>query len=231
MCGRFVRKSTITVIEDEFDIYEIQWASEPTYNIAPGQDIACVVKNGGNRLIACRWGFIPFWAEDESVGYKMINARAETLAEKRSFSRAFRQHRCLIVADGFYEWRKLEDKKFKIPYYFHLRSGRPFGFAGLYGTWKSKDGKVITTCTIVTTKPNKLMMPIHNRMPAIIRREHRDVWLDKDEHNQEVLLPLLAPYSTEEMAAYEVSRLVNSPKYNEPDCIKPVTSFKQDSLI
>jgi putative SOS response-associated peptidase YedK len=231
MCGRFVRKSTITVIEDEFDIYEIQWASEPSYNIAPGQDVACVAANGGNRLIKCRWGFIPFWAEDESVGYKMINARAETLAQKRSFSRAFQQHRCLVVADGFYEWKKHEDTKFKVPYYFHLRSDRPFGFAGLYGTWKSKDGKVLTTCTIVTTKPNRLMIPIHNRMPAIIPPEQRAMWLDRDIQDSDVLLPLLQPYAAEEMEMYEVSRAVNSPKRDDPDCIKPVTSFKQDSLM
>jgi putative SOS response-associated peptidase YedK len=161
----------------------------------------------------------------------MINARAETVAQKRSFARAFKRHRCLVVADGFYEWKKLEDKKFKIPYYFHLRSERPFGFAGLYGTWKSKDGTVLTTCTIITTQPNKIMKPIHNRMPAIIPREQRAMWLDRDVEDPDVLLPLLHPYTAEEMEMYEVARTVNSPKYNEPDCIKPVTSFKQDSLI
>lgn len=222
MCGRFVRKSTITVIEDEFDIYEVQWASEPSYNVAPGQDIACVIGNGGNRLVKFRWGLVPFWAEDPSIGYRMINARAETLTEKRSFARSFKRHRCLIVADGFYEWRKLAEGKRKIPMYFHLREGRPFGLAGLYENWKDKDGTVLQTCTIITTRPNELMAPIHNRMPAIIAPDKRQVWLDKGVDDPGVLMPLLEPYDATRMDTYEVSRKVNSPKYNEPDCIEPV---------
>lgn len=230
MCGRFVRKSTITVIEDEFDIYEVQWAFEPSYNIAPSQDIACVIGNGGNRLVKFRWGLVPFWAEDPSIGYKMINARAETLAQKKSFARVFKTQRCLVVADGFYEWRKLTDGKRKIPMYVHLRADRPFGFAGLYENWKSKDGKLLQTCTIITTQPNELMMSIHNRMPAIITPNERNVWLNKEIQDPEVLMPLLRPYDSTSMEAYMVSTRVNSPSYNEPDCIEPVRNGQQEDL-
>lgn len=230
MCGRFVRKSTITVIEDEFDIYEIQWAFEPSYNIAPSQDVACVIGNGGNRLVKFRWGLVPFWAKDPSIGYKMINARAETLIQKRSFARPFKKHRCLVIADGFYEWRKLAEGRRKIPMYVHMRTERPFGFAGLYENWKAKDGTTLQTCTIITTRPNELMTPIHNRMPAIIAPDKRRLWLDREIQDPDLLMPLLTPYASKEMEAYEVSKKVNSPSYNEPDCIKPAGSEEQQSL-
>jgi putative SOS response-associated peptidase YedK len=231
MCGRFVRKSTLTEIKDEFDLYEIQWAWEPSYNIAPGQEVAGVVKNSGNLLVGMRWGFIPWWAEDESIGYRMINARAETLAHKRSFSRAFKSQLCLIIADGFYEWQKIEDNKKKIPFYIHLRSNQPFGFAGLYDRWKSKEGTSITSCTIITTMPNELIEPIHNRMPAIIQPENREQWLNKDVQDTEKLMDLLQPYKAEEMEAYEVGMQVNSPKYNRPECIKPAGKVDQQNLF
>jgi putative SOS response-associated peptidase YedK len=230
MCGRFVRKSTITVIEDEFDIYEVQWAFEPSYNIAPSQDVACVIGNGGNRLVKFRWGLVPFWAEDPSIGYKMINARAETIAQKRSFARAFRKQRCLVIADGFYEWRKIADAKRKIPMYVHLHGERPFGFAGLYENWKSKDGKVLQSCTIITTQPNELMAPIHNRMPVIIAPDKRNIWLDSTIQDPVRLTPLLAPYDAAKMDAYEVSKKVNSPAYNEPDCIRPASNEEEQKL-
>ena len=227
MCGRFVRKSTITVIEDEFDIYEVQWASEPSYNVAPSQDVACVIGNGGNRLVKFRWGFVPFWADDPSIGYKMINARAETVAQKKSFARAFKKQRCLVVADGFYEWKKLADGKRKIPLYVHLREDRPFGFGGLYENWKSKDGTTLQTCTIITTRANDLMATIHNRMPVIIPPDDRKLWLDTSVQDPDVLLPLLEPFSSSALEAYTVSKKVNSPSYNEPDCIKPVQDEQQ----
>jgi putative SOS response-associated peptidase YedK len=226
MCGRFVRKSSLTEITDEFSIDEIQWAWEPSYNIAPGQDIAVVIRNGKNQLVACRWGLIPWWAKDETIGYKMINARAETLAEKRSFAKPFRSQRCLIIADGFYEWQKHEQDARKTPIYVRLRSGRPFGFAGIYDRWKSKDDKRIMSCTIITTEPNSLLKSIHNRMPVIIEPDSRDIWLDKDMQDIDRLTALLKPYETGSMEAYEVSSLVNSPKNNRPDLINPVSMFE-----
>jgi putative SOS response-associated peptidase YedK len=153
----------------------------------------------------------------------MINARAETVAQKRSFARAFKKQRCLVVADGFYEWRKLADGKRKMPMYVHLREDRPFGFAGLYENWKSKEGTILQTCTIITTPPNELMSAIHNRMPAIIAPEMRQIWLDSAVQDVDRLMPLLAPYDSGKMEAYEVSKKVNSPSYNEPDCVKPAS--------
>jgi putative SOS response-associated peptidase YedK len=222
MCGRFVRKSTLTEIQDEFDIGEIQWAWEPSYNVAPGQNVAAVTRNNENILISLRWGLIPFWAKDEQIGYKMINARAETISEKRTFANLLKKRRCLVIADGFYEWQKAEDQKTKIPMYITLKSGRPFGFAGLYDTWKSKEGKIIHSCTIITTKPNRLLAPIHNRMPVIIAATDRSSWLDRAVDDPQMLLPFLRPYAAQEMIAYEVSRQVNTPKNNSPDCIKPI---------
>ena len=176
MCGRFVRRCTIDEVKEEFEVWDIQWAFEPSYNIAPGQDIAGIVTNGDKRLIKLRWGLIPFWAKDERIGYKMINARSETIVQKRSFARSFKTRRCLIVADGFYEWRV--ETKIKIPMYVHLCSDKPFGFAGLYDTWKAPDGQEIVSCTIITTEPNALVKPIHNRMPVIIEKDKRALWLD-----------------------------------------------------
>jgi putative SOS response-associated peptidase YedK len=222
MCGRFVRKSTLTEIKDEFDIVEIQWAWEPSYNVAPGQDIAAVVGNDGNKLVSLRWGLIPFWAKDEQIGYKMINARSETVAEKRTFAQSLKRRRCLVIADGFFEWQKLEDKKIKIPMYITLKSQRPFGFAGLYDTWKSKDGKVIKSCTIITTRPNELLEPIHNRMPVIIPETDRGLWLDRSIEDPEQFTRLFTPYPARDMIAYEVSRQVNSPKNNTPQIIEPL---------
>jgi putative SOS response-associated peptidase YedK len=222
MCGRFVRKSTLTEIKDEFDVVEVQWAWEPSYNVAPGQDIAAVVGNDGNKLVSFRWGLIPFWAKDEQIGYRMINARSETVAEKRTFAQALKKRRCLIVADGFFEWQKLEDKKIKIPMYITLKSQRPFGFAGLYDTWKSKDGKVIQSCTIITTRPNELLEPIHNRMPVIIPEDDRTLWLDHSIEDPQQFTGLFAPYPARDMIAYEVSRQVNSPKNNSPQIIEPL---------
>ncbi len=233
MCGRFVRKSALTEITDEFAVDEIQWAGEPSYNIAPGQDIAVVIHDGKNQLVTCRWGLIPGWAKDETIGYKMINARAETIAEKRSFAKPFRTQRCLIVADGFYEWQKHErdrDRK-KNPIYVRLRSGKPFGFAGIYDRWKSKDDKRIMSCTIITTEPNSLLRSIHNRMPVIIEPNFRDLWLDKDMLEIDRLTALLKPYEAGSMEAYEVSPQVNSPKNDRPDLIKPASPERDIQIL
>ena len=221
MCGRFVRKCSIDEIKDEFDIGEVAWASEPSYNVAPMQDIAGIInKEGTNRLVKFRWGLVPFWAKDPSIGNRMINARSETLVTKPSFSKIFKNQRCLIVADGFYEWKIENDKK--IPLYIHLRSDKPFGLAGLYSTWKDKEGGVLATCTIITTLPNELLMPIHNRMPVIIDPLSRKTWLDNEISEPDQLMPLLKPYNASEMEAYTVSRQMNKPDYNSPDCIKRV---------
>jgi putative SOS response-associated peptidase YedK len=222
MCGRFVRKSTITEISNEFDVFEVAWEAPPSYNIAPTQDVACVIRNGKNRLVAMRWGLVPFWAEDPSIGNRMINARVETITEKKSFAPAFKSRRCLIVADGFYEWRTVQGRK--EPIYISLRSGKPFGLAGLYDNWKAPDGTILVTCTIITTEPNELLRAIHSRMPAIIAPDSRLTWLDKDTQDPGTLLPLLKPFDAAALQAYPVSTAVNSPKFNTPECIKPAGS-------
>ncbi len=231
MCGRYVLHVYLSEITDQFEVYEVEWVWEPNYNIAPGNNVPGVIKNGENRLKALRWGLIPHWAKEESIGYRMINARAETLAEKPAFRRAFQKQRCIIPANGFYEWRHEENKKKKTPFYISLRSGKLMGFAGLYETWKSEDDKIITSCTIITTRPNEIVQPLHNRMPVILGPDKREMWLDKTIQDPMELMPLLKPYDAKEMVSHEVSDKVNSTKYNRPDCIKPVKSFKTQTLF
>ncbi len=220
MCGRFVRESTIPEILRAFDLAVESCALKPSYNVAPGQEIAVIVDGGKRRLIACRWGFIPAWAKVASTGYKMINARAETAAEKPSFRGAFRKQRAVIVADGFYEWRK--EKNGKTPFYIHLKSKKPFGFAGLYNVWTSPEGDKIPTCTILTTDANELLEPIHDRMPVILPKEGLGRWLDPAVQEAPALAPLLKPYPPAEMVAYPVSTRVNVPKNDSPENIQPV---------
>lgn len=220
MCGRFVQFTLFPLLEKEFSLkFGEEVVLRPSFNIAPTQDVPVIVNEDGNRLIFCRWGLIPPWSKDLSIGNRMINARAETLAEKPSFKEPFKKHRCLIVADGFYEWKKTESGK--VPVYITMKTGRTFGFAGLYSDWHPPEGEVIKTCTIITSEPNDLLEPIHNRMPVIIKPDDRDIWLDPDEHDQDKLTPLLAPYSSDELDAWEVSRVVNSPSNNGPELIDP----------
>jgi len=226
MCGRFTLFLSIAEITDEFEVYDVDWIQEPSYNIAPGQNIAGVLKKDGNKsLTTLRWGLIPHWAKEENIGYRMINARAETLTQKPTFSRPLKTQRCIIPANGFYEWKQDIVSRRKAPFYIKLHSGKPMGFAGLYDTWRSKEGKIITSCTIITTKPNALIEQLHNRMPVILEPNSREMWLDKAIQEPRELIPLLKPYDANEMAMYEVSKMVNSIKFNGPDCIKPVKNI------
>jgi putative SOS response-associated peptidase YedK len=219
VCGRFVRNSSVSEIAKRFDA-DTEFDPGESYNIAPGGDIAVVVNRGHNRLVRCRWGFLPLWATEQSLAHKMINARAETVAEKPSFRDAFRHERCLVVADGFYEWRK-EDRD-RIPYYIRLKSDGPFGFAGLYSLWKSSEGDNICTSTIITSEANNLLRPVHDRMPVIIHRGDETLWLDPDLKDADKLLPILRPYESDEMVCYEVSRAVNKPDVDSLENIEPV---------
>lgn len=218
MCGRFVRDASVQEIAETFHIEEPPFDLPPGYNIAPTQEVPVVLDGKPRRLTLCRWGFIPSWSKDASVGSRMINARAETVADKASFRRSFVSRRVLIPASGFYEWKKEGGRK--IPFYIHCTSRRVFGFAGLYNLWQSPEGSGICTCTIITTNANSLLQPIHNRMPVIIRREDEDRWLDTPEEDAKTLMPLLAPYPAEEMDFYPVSSLVNSPRNDFPECIR-----------
>ena len=219
MCGRFTRTLPMPEIAREFEVSDVSADLDPSYNIAPTQQVAVVIDEGVRRLVPVQWGLVPSWAKDPSVGNKMINARAETITEKASYRNAFKKRRCLVVADGFYEWQKTGDGK--RPIYIRLKSGKPFGFAGLYEVWEPPEGEALTTCTIITTEANELMKPIHDRMPVIVPKEKQDLWLDPEVKDQESLLDLLKPYPAVDLDAYPVSRRVNSPANNFPDCIKP----------
>ncbi len=229
MCGRFVFCSTMQTIIDEFGIGQSSFKLEPRYNIAPSQLITAIHNDGENRLAQLRWGFIPSWAKDASIGNKMINARAETVAEKPAFKTSFKKRRCLILSDGFYEWQK--EGKLKFPVYIHLKSEQPFGFAGLYNTWTSRTGEQINTCTIITTMANRLIKPFHNRMPVIISKGERSLWLGPDIHDDKMLLSLLKPFPSDKMKAYEVSTSVNSPSNDSPDNIKPAENRSAEGNI
>jgi putative SOS response-associated peptidase YedK len=202
MCGRFVLLTNLSVIVDTFGIAEMASDYRTGNNISPGQQVAAVIRDDKTRLVNTRWGLIPSWAKDPSIGYRMFNARAETIAEKPSFKKAFQNRRCLIIADGFYEWQKIGTVK--KPFYFSLKSGQPFGFAGLYETWMSPEREPINTCTIITTQPNELVRSIHDRMPVIVPKDKERPWIDPLNRNREMLLSLLKPYPPDEMSMFGV---------------------------
>lgn len=222
MCGRFDLHSEPVVILKEFRIDHVAVDYKPSYNIAPSRNIVIIRDDGKRHLVHCRWGFLPSWAEDPNIGYKMINARAETVAEKPAFRDAFRNQRCLVVADGFYEWRKAG--KQRLPVYVRLKSQKPIGFAGIYNTWTSPEGESICTCTIITTAANDLISPIHDRMPAIVPKDREDIWLDPNVRDKEKLIPLLTPFPSEELEIHDVSPLINNPEYDSPEGIKPLSA-------
>lgn len=224
MCGRYSLYADLTTLLERFDIDEVTFSKEeysPNYNVAPSHQVVAVVNDGTkNRLGMLRWGMIPPWAKDEKIGYKMINARAETAAEKSSFRNAFKKKRCLVVADSFYEWKKTTDRK--IPMRIKLKSGEPFAFAALWESWKAPDGKQVNTCSILTTQPNELMGSIHNRMPVILSKEDEEIWLDPKIQNPDELKSVLKPFDASQMEAYEVSDKVNSPKNNGPELLERI---------
>jgi putative SOS response-associated peptidase YedK len=221
MCGRFALYRSLEEIKEAFSIQQVNLELEPSYNVAPTQDVAVVVqREEGNTLEKMRWGLIPFWAKDPSIGSRMINARSETVHEKNSFKRPLKSQRCLVIADGFFEWQKTGQSK--VPMFIQLKSKRPFGFAGLYDAWRSPEGEAITSCTIITTDANDFIRPIHDRMPVILPKQGEAIWLNPAIQRIDELRSLLAPYPADEMEAYEVSRLVNSPNNNTPECIRPV---------
>ncbi len=219
MCGRFTLSQPINAIASAFNLAQIP-TLEPRYNIAPTQLVPAVLfapEPGERQLQMLHWGLIPSWAKDPAIGAKLINARAETVGEKPSFRAAFKRRRCLIIADGFYEWQRQEGKK--QPYYFRLESGQPFAFAGLWEHWQSPEEQTITSCTILTTEANDVLRPIHDRMPVILEPKDGDRWLDPEIEKPELLQPLLRPYQANLMTSYAVSTKVNNPKNDTPECI------------
>ena len=212
-----------------FGVQEIIDDLQPSFNIAPTDSVAVVLNNGVKQLVVMRWGLVPFWATDPKIASKHINARAETLTVKPAFKDAFKRRRCLVVADGFFEWQK--QGATKIPLFIHLEPERPFGFAGLYEIWTPPLGEKLVTCTIITTEANELVRPIHDRMPVILPKDAEDFWLDSSVEDHTRLLDLLQPYQASDMSAFTVSKLVNSVKNNSPECIQPVSAMGQPPLF
>ena len=222
MCGRYSFNQVAEAIADKFQVKEVPPLS-PRYNIAPTQQIATVSVSSESlerQFKMLRWGLIPSWAKDAKMGAKLINARAETVAEKPAFRAAFKKRRCLILADGVYEWHTQNGEK--QPFYFRLENGEPFAFAGLWEHWEKGEGEPIESCTILTTEANELMRPIHERMPVILDSKNYEQWLDPETKKIELLQSFLQPYPSEEMTAYPVSTKVNSPKNDRPECIHPI---------
>lgn len=224
MCGRFTLTASIGQIIDRFDIQAFLDEENfvPSYNIAPSQMVLAVINDGkANRMGYLKWGLIPPWAKDLSIGNRLINARAETLAEKPSFKNAFRKKRCLIIADSFYEWRRHEDKT-KTPMRIKLKSDGLFALAGIWEQWKSPEGEAIFSCSMITTTPNQLMTDIHDRMPVILHPENEKTWLNPAITDTKFLQQFFVPYDEAQMEAYEVSPLVNSPRNNTIDLIRKI---------
>jgi putative SOS response-associated peptidase YedK len=227
MCGRFTLATPADDLQQAFPGFAFPDEMPLRYNIAPSLEVALVPNNGENRVQHFRWGLVPPWAKDPKIGNRMINARSETLAEKPSFRTAFRKRRCLILADGFYEWRKHPGVSAKTPVYIRLQSGKSFAFAGLWESWKQPDDPPLLSCTIITTEPNALVEKIHSRMPVILPPGAYDQWLDPAEQQPDRLADLLKPYPDSEMTAYPVSTLVNNPRADTLACIKPVETQAQ----
>lgn len=197
MCGRFTLLADLSRLVDTFEVEEVCCDYVPLLEAYPGRDVYAVVREKVNQLLPCRWGLVPPWSKDSIAGKAIINARAETLTEKPSFRGIFKQQRCLIVADGFYEWEKTAGKS--IPHYYQLKSGEPFGMAGLYDIRRQTDGRMLRTCAIITTTPNALIRAVHDRMPAIIPPRDASTWLDPNVADPGELLSLLRPYPAEAM--------------------------------
>jgi len=230
MCGRFTLRTPANVLSERFRLAAVP-ALEPRYNIAPTQPVAAVrqAESGGDwRLVTLDWGLVPFWAKEKSIGSRMINARGETVAEKPAFRAAFKRRRCLILTDGYYEWKKATDGK--QPYFIHRPDDEPFAFAGLWESWRPKDSDSgnapgeepapLESCTIITTDSGPVTADIHDRMPVILPAESYDLWLDPEFQNAKPLQELLVPRD-EQLCAEPVSRRVNNPQHEGPDCLAP----------
>lgn len=229
MCGRFTLMLDAEEVKSEFDLVQVPADFTPRFNIAPSQPLLVVADWGAKRAEWMRWGLIPSWAKDPSIGSKMINARSETVQEKPSFRNAFARRRCLILADGFYEWQRQAGKGPSTPYYFYSSRRKPFAFAGLWETWRSPQGEDWRTCTILTTRANGVVSPVHERMPVILSGGQMQSWLTSAAVGD--LLGLLRPLPDEELSAHPVSRLVNAPDRDGPELVLPVASPPGDAAV
>lgn len=222
MCGRFTLTVNPAEVQETFSTYTFPQQFAPRFNIAPTQPVLAIPNDDQNTADFFVWGLIPMWAKDPSIGNRMINARAETLEEKPAFRGSLKYKRCLILADGFYEWKASEGKKAKTPFFIHMKDRKPFAFAGLWDSWNSPDGSLVRSCTIITTEPNELTHLIHNRMPVILHPRDYAKWLDPSPQTPNQLKPLLKPFPADLMNAYPVSPLVNTPANDRPELVVPV---------
>jgi putative SOS response-associated peptidase YedK len=221
MCGRFSLTIDPADLQDAFPEFIFPTQVTSRYNIAPSQPILALPNDGTSKADFFVWGLIPSWTKDASIGSRLINARAETLDEKPSFRGAYKYHRCLIFADGFFEWQAQPGSKGKLPHFIHMKSGRPFAFAGLWDTWQSADGSEVRSATIITTEPNELIASVHNRMPVILPPDCYAQWLDPTPQPASRFQSLLIPYPPREMEAYPISLLVNSPDNDRSEILSP----------
>ena len=222
MCGRFAL--TISRKEITGFLQGVDTGFWPTrgYNITPGQDIAAILNTSPGTITPTRWGLIPSWAKSPSIGYRLINARVETIHEKPSFKRPFATQRCLILANGFYEWDNNPETNIKTPYFFQLKSGDLFCFAGLWDTWKSPDNTFILSCTIITTDANTTVSKIHHRMPLVLKPESHNIWLSTKPLPHEALLDVITCYDSSDYKYFKVTREVNNPSFNNPEAIEEI---------
>lgn len=219
MCGRYTLTAPAEVLSEVFEIGEpVDWT--PRYNIAPTQEAAVLGLNhdGGRSIGKMRWGLVPSWAKDPSIGNRMINARAETVAEKPAYRSSFKKRRCLLLADGFFEWKKVGS--IKQPYYLSLQDHRPFAIAGIWSRWRREEQDDLLSCSLITTSPNAVAAEVHDRMPAILQPKDFNDWLDPTNDDAKALLALLGPYQGNDLQAFAVSTLVNSPKNDIPELIE-----------
>jgi putative SOS response-associated peptidase YedK len=232
MCGRFASKTPPEKLQRVFHLKGVSAAMPPRYNIAPTQPVPAVLNDGRRILEPLHWGLVPFWSKDAKGGAKMINARVETLESKPAFKEAFGLRRCVVLADGFYEWRTVGGRK--VPYFIHRKDGEPFAFAGLWDRWR-KGEETLRSCTVITIPPVGLFKELHDRMPAILNAKEIDTWLTPGAIDPAKLHPLLVAPPVEEWEAYPVSTLVNKPDYDAADLLErapePEPGPKQLSLI
>lgn len=220
MCGRFVIELSAELLAEVFGLATVP-EIRPSYNVAPTQIVPVVREVSDHRsLVQLKWGLVPPWAKDPGIGSQMINARSETVAQKPSFRHAIKYHRCIVPVSGWYEWQHVE--RAKIPYYFHLKDGRPLGLAGIWEEWRAPDGTLLDTFSILTTAANEIVAPVHDRMPVVVPPDAYSIWLSKHHTDPAQLEPLYPPVPISGLEVYPVSDYVNSPRNNSPECIRRI---------
>jgi putative SOS response-associated peptidase YedK len=228
VCGRYVTVSSPTLLAERFDVTELRPQElEPNYNVAPRADVPVIAERHGERVLdVLRWGLVPSWAKDTSIGDRLINARGEKVTTSNAFKRAFERRRCIVPADGFYEWQAIAGQRIKQPWFFRRRDGEPLAFAGLWEIWHDRsvgdDAPRVRTCTIITTTPNELVAPIHDRMPVALPESSWDTWLSVDNRDTAAMSQLLVPMPADELESWTVSTLVNKADNNGPELLDRV---------